>query len=177
MPLRLKFDVDARPTRVPRVENSSVMLLWLVAIVVFTLDRYSKSVVASFAPGESRLVIPRLLWWTYVQNRHGAFGLFGNSPGLLTALAMGVLAILAFGFRDGLERSRFVRVGIGNVVDRVQHHWVIDFIDFRTIWPNVFNVGDTAICVGTALLIVGSFTVERSRAKSAFKSGQRTIGQ
>ncbi|MGD1065748.1 MAG: signal peptidase II, partial [Vulcanimicrobiaceae bacterium] len=94
-----------------------MILLWLVALVVFLLDRWTKTVVlANFLPGESRLVIPHLLWWTYVQNTHGAFGLFGNSPILLIVLACLVLALFAWAFRDAVRRSNLVRVAFGMIV-------------------------------------------------------------
>ena len=140
-------------------------ILWIVAIAVFVLDRWSKSVVlAQFAPGESRLIVPRLLWFTFVQNTHGAFGLFGNSPVLLVGLAVLVLALFAWAFREAVQRSNLVRVAfgmiaggaVGNVIDRLQHQWVVDFIDFKTIWPNVFNVADACITVGVALLVIAS---------------------
>jgi len=144
-------------------------LLWLAALVVFALDRWTKTLVMSaFFPGESRLVIPHLLWWTYVQNTHGAFGLFGNSPVLLIALAIIVLTIFALAFRDAVQRSLLVRIAfgmivggaVGNIVDRLQHRWVVDFIDFKTIWPNVFNVADASITIGVGLLIIASLRRE-----------------
>jgi signal peptidase II len=146
-----------------------VPLLWLAALVVFVLDRWTKTLVmSSFFPGESRLVIPHLLWWTYVQNTHGAFGLFGNSPVLLIALAIIVLTIFALAFRDAVQRSLLVRIAfgmivggaVGNIVDRLQHRWVVDFIDFKTIWPNVFNVADASITIGVGLLIIASLRRE-----------------
>ncbi|HTW83887.1 MAG TPA: signal peptidase II [Candidatus Sulfotelmatobacter sp.] len=149
-----------------------MILLWVVALVVFLLDRWTKSVVLThFLPGESRLVIPHLLWFTYVQNTHGAFGLFGNSPLLLIVLACLVLALFAYAFRDAVRRSNLVRVAfgmivggaIGNIVDRFQHQWVVDFIDFKTIWPNVFNVADSCITIGVALLILASLRREARR--------------
>lgn len=145
------------------------MILWLVAIVVFALDRYTKHLIlSSFMPGESQIVIPHLLWWTYVQNTHGAFGLFGNSPALLIVLALAVLALFAFAFRDAAGRSLLVRIAFGaivggaagNIADRVQQQFVVDFIDFKTIWPNVFNVADSCITVGVVLLIVSSLRRE-----------------
>jgi signal peptidase II len=141
----------------------------LAALVVFVLDRWTKTLVmSSFFPGESRLVIPHLLWWTYVQNTHGAFGLFGNSPVLLITLAIIVLTIFALAFRDAVQRSLLVRIAfgmivggaVGNIVDRLQHRWVVDFIDFKTIWPNVFNVADASITIGVGLLIVASLRRE-----------------
>jgi signal peptidase II len=50
---------------------------------------------------------------------------------------------------------------IGNIVDRFQHRWVVDFIDFRTIWPNVFNVADACITVGVGLLVLSQLIRER----------------
>ena len=149
------------------------MILWLVALVVFVLDRWTKSLVLShFLPGESRVVVPHLLWWTFVENTHGAFGLFGNSPILLIGLAILVLGLFAWAFRDAVRHSTVVRVAfgmivggaIGNIVDRLQHHWVVDFIDFKTIWPNVFNVADSCITIGVALLVIASFRREKARA-------------
>jgi signal peptidase II len=133
------------------------VILWIVAIIVFALDRYSKHLIlASFMPGESRIAIPHLLWWTYVQNTHGAFGLFGSSPA--------VLALFAFAFRDAAKRSLLVRISFGaivggaagNIYDRLQQQFVVDFIDFKTIWPNVFNVADSCITIGVFLLILSS---------------------
>jgi signal peptidase II len=149
------------------------VILWLVAIVVFALDRYTKHLIlTSFMPGESRIVIPHLLWWTYVQNTHGAFGLFGNSPVLLIVLALAVLVLFAFAFRDAAQRSGLVRVAFGaivggaagNIVDRLQQQFVVDFIDFKTIWPNVFNVADSCITIGVILLILSSLRREERQS-------------
>jgi signal peptidase II len=149
------------------------VILWLVALFVFLLDRGTKSLVLTgFLPGESRLVVPHLLWWTYVQNVHGAFGLFGSSPYLLILLAIIVLGIFAYAFRDQVRRSTLVRIAfgmilggaIGNIVDRLQHRWVVDFIDFKTIWPNVFNVADAAITIGVVLLVLASLRREARKA-------------
>jgi signal peptidase II len=156
-----------------------VILVWLVAALVFALDRWTKAIVLhSFLPGESRLVVPHLLWWTYVQNTHGAFGLFGNSPVMLIVLALIVLGIFTVAFRDQIigrhrgpvdRQTQLVRIAfgmilggaLGNIVDRFQHQWVVDFIDFKPIWGNVFNVADASITVGVALLVLASLRRER----------------
>ncbi len=156
-----------------------MILVWLVAAVVFSLDRWTKAIVLhSFLPGESRLVVPRLLWWTYVQNTHGAFGLFGNSPMMLIVLALIVLGVFSYAFRDQIvgrqrgpvdRQTQLVRIAfgmilggaVGNIVDRFQHQWVVDFIDFKPIWGNVFNVADASITVGVALLVLASLRRER----------------
>ena len=149
------------------------MILWIVAAVVFGLDRWSKAIVtAHLFPGESILAIPHLLWWTYVQNTHGAFGMFGSQPALLIGLALLVLALFAFAFRDAVRTSRVVRLAFGgivggaagNIVDRLQHQYVVDFVDFKTIWPNVFNIADSCITVGVIVLILASLRSEKKTA-------------
>jgi signal peptidase II len=48
---------------------------------------------------------------------------------------------------------------VGNVIDRVLHGYVIDFIDVyygSYHWP-AFNIADSAICVGAVMLIIDSF--------------------
>lgn len=134
------------------------------------LDQLSKhAVVASFLPGESRLVIPHLLRWTFEQNEHGAFGMFGDSAAFLIGMALVVLAIFWFSFRDQMARSAVVRIAfalilggaIGNIVDRVHYHYVVDFIDFYRIWPNIFNVADSCITSGVILLLLAGFATRR----------------
>ena len=141
-----------------------------VAAVVVALDQFTKHLVGTtFLPGESRFVIPHFLKWTYEQNLHGAFGLFGSSPVLLIAMALLVLGVFWLSFRDQLAHSLLVRIAFGmivggaagNIVDRVHYRYVIDFIDFYRIWPDIFNVADACVTVGVFLLILASFVRRR----------------
>jgi signal peptidase II len=136
---------------------------WIAVLTALGLDQYTKHIVATtFEPGESRIFIPHLLYWTYVQNTHGAFGLFGSSAILLVVMALAVLTVFYFAFREAAARSVMVQIAfgaivggaIGNIVDRFHYHFVVDFIDLRW-WP-VFNVADSCITVGVALLILTS---------------------
>jgi signal peptidase II len=146
------------------------MRIFLIAVaVVLGLDQYTKHVVvASFVPGESRPFIPHALYWTYVQNTHGAFGLFGSQPWLLIGMAVIVLGVFWYAFREYAANSAVVRfafgtiVGgaIGNIVDRFHYGFVVDFIDARW-WP-VFNVADSCITIGVGLLILTTFRRERA---------------
>jgi signal peptidase II len=143
---------------------------FLIAIAAaIGLDQFTKHlVVAAFVPGESRVIIPHLLYWTYVQNHAGAFGLFGTQPWLLVGMALVVLGVFWYAFREYAANSAIVRfafgaiVGgaIGNIVDRFHYGFVVDFIDLRW-WP-VFNVADSCITLGVLLLIVTTFRRERA---------------
>ena len=53
---------------------------------------------------------------------------------------------------------------VGNIVDRIHHGYVVDFIDLRW-WP-VFNIADSCITVGVALLVLSSIGRERTQNAS-----------
>lgn len=153
-----------------RNRSSSSTVFLSIAAAVIAADQLSKRwVLAHCAPGQCRTVVPDLLNITYEQNRHGAFGLFGSSPVLLIGMALVVLALFWFSFRDAARKSRVVRVAfglilggaIGNIIDRLHFSYVVDFIDFYKIWPNVFNVADSCITGGVILLILSSLASRR----------------
>jgi signal peptidase II len=142
--------------------------VWLavLALAVIAADHVTKTAVAGhFLPGESRIVIPHVLYLTYVQNYHGAFGLFGTHPLLLTAAASAVLIGFYLWYRrEGAAAQVHVAFAlifggaVGNIVDRLRYGYVHDFIDFR-VWP-VFNVADSAITIGVCLLLLQMLTRE-----------------
>ena len=145
------------------------LLIFLAAAIALALDQYTKHiVVTTFAANESRVFIPHFLYWTYVQNHAGAFGLFGTQSWLLVIMAVIVLAVFWLSFRQAAAHSRAVCVAygaiaggaIGNIVDRFHYGYVVDFIDLRW-WP-VFNVADSCITVGVCVLILLSFIRERA---------------
>ncbi len=153
--------------------------LWLAAVAALVLDQITKQIVGSgFAPGESKLAIPHVLYWTYVQNHRGAFGLFGNQAWLLVLMSLAVLAVFWFAFRESATQSRLVQIAfggivggaIGNIVDRFHYGFVVDFIDLRW-WPEVFNVADSCITVGVVLLVLGS--LRRDGEKTTLAEGAR----
>lgn len=153
-----------------RSRSSERAQIFGVAALVIALDQFTKHVIlANFLPGESRFVIPHFLKWTYEQNQHGAFGLFGSSPVLLIGMALIVLLVFWFSFRDQARTSVLVRIAfgmilggaIGNIIDRLHLRYVVDFVDFYRIWPNIFNVADACITIGVVLLILSSLATRR----------------
>jgi signal peptidase II len=145
-----------------------------VAIAVLWADQFTKRLIVKLCVPDfpaCRTIIPHFLRWTYERNVHGAFGLFGNNAVLLIAMAIVVLVLFWFSFREAAARSLTVRIAfgmivggaIGNIVDRLHYGYVIDFIDFYRIWPNIFNVGDSCITVGVGLLLLSSLVARRHR--------------
>jgi signal peptidase II len=156
------------------VNLATSFALAAAAVLALALDQYTKNLVATtFEPGESRIAIPHILYWTFVQNFHGAFGLFGSQIWLLVGMAVAVLAVFWFAFREAAAQSVLVRVAfgaivggaIGNIIDRFHYGFVVDFIDLRW-WP-VFNVADSCITVGVGLLLLASLGREHSGATHA----------
>lgn len=131
-----------------------------IAVLVVAVDQYTKYLVSThFLPDESRILIPHVLWLTYVQNQHGAFGLFGNHPLVLAGLASIVLISFFMWYRQerggwGTHVAFALILGgaIGNIVDRLGLAYVVDFFDLR--WFPVFNIADSCITIGVCLLLL-----------------------
>jgi len=95
----------------------------------------------------------------HVHNTGAAFGMLPAGGLLFVAVAVAVLAGLFVSYPRVRAADRLTRVSLGliaggtlgNLVDRLRFGYVVDFIDFRW-WP-VFNLADSAICIGVALLM------------------------
>jgi len=133
---------------------------WLIAGIVVGADQLTKSLVArAFAPGDSLPLIPSVIHLTYVQNTGAAFGLFKGQQTVFVLLSIAIVAWVGWELLTQHPTARSVVWGcalvlggaVGNLIDRVRFSYVIDFFDLR-IWP-VFNVADSAISIGTALLV------------------------
>lgn len=128
--------------------------------VVLAVDQLSKGLVREqLARGEDVQVLP-FLELTYTTNRGIAFGLAGDVPTAAIVVAIACLAaLLAFlSLRAGADPLVWLPAGLlvggalGNLVDRVRDGAVTDFIDLPA-WPT-FNLADTAIVIGVALLVL-----------------------
>ena len=140
-----------------------------VAALVLLADQASKAVVtATLGPGGDRTaitVVPNLVHLFYVENTGAAFGVLQGGGAFLTPLAVLVVAVLAVAFRRLIAESPWLSLAlglqfggaVGNIVDRIRHGYVVDFIHVPH-WPT-FNVADSAITVG--VIILGFILVPR----------------
>lgn len=147
-------------------------VFWSCLIAVFALDQLTKFwIKARLAfptygePGAIR-VIRDFFYIVHVGNTGAAWSMFSGRSVLLALLAAGTLAAIfwwrrALGLRDRVAQVSFGLLcgGItGNLVDRLQHGYVIDFLDFHFgsyIYPT-FNVADCGICTGVGLYLIFS---------------------
>jgi len=148
-------------------------LPWLVALAVLLVDRLSKmAVLHCLVPGAFIPLVPGLAL-TNVRNTGIAFSLFADAGGtgrliLQIAIALAVVAIAWIVYRHGGRNilasnalGLILGGALGNLLDRVLYGWVVDFIHIWVsfggrvfAWPD-FNVADSAITAGAALLILG----------------------
>ena len=110
----------------------------------------------------STYVIDHFLRFTYVENRGAAFGMLSNQRWIflvLSSVMIVAIVIYMVKYRPKsklafLSAAFIVGGGIGNMIDRILLGYVIDFIDFYTIWDFVFNVADVFVCVGAGLMML-----------------------
>ncbi|MCE9685283.1 MULTISPECIES: signal peptidase II [Shewanella] len=147
-------------------KDSGLRWYWMVALV-FIADQLSKQwVLKGFELHESLQLLPGFNF-TYVRNYGAAFSFLSDAGGwqrwLFTLIALGFTAILSIWLRKqaaGLWRLNLAYTlviggALGNLVDRLMHGFVVDFIDVywgRSHYP-AFNIADSAICIGAALII------------------------
>lgn len=160
------------------------------------LDQLTKAwIVADLHYGERLAVIPGFFELTHVRNPGGAFSLWADGPVemrlpfFIGATAVAVLLLLAF-YRRLEPEARLAATAlgailggaVGNLIDRALHGEVIDFLEFHLwggyTWPT-FNVADSFIVVGVAVLLVEIFTGddERPAEEPAAAAAERGAGR
>lgn len=149
------------------------------AILVPIVDQVTKALIVAYLPLYERIsLIPGLLSLRHVRNPGAAFGLLPFRGPLFVAVAL-LLVILAVIFRDKIKKeSLLVQTGlglglggaVGNMIDRVRTGYVTDFIEVPII--PIFNVADTAIVLGVALVLwVSFFPGRKEEGESASSEG------
>jgi signal peptidase II len=145
---------------------------YLITLLVVVFDHLTKWWVRTdMEPHRSAIeLIPGYLRISYVMNTGVAFGFFQEiesawKPVILACMAIiAVVVILVYSSKMPASRTLLhtalaVTMGgiLGNFIDRVVHGYVVDFIEFHVhesfYWPN-FNIADSAITVGIALLLI-----------------------
>jgi len=143
-------------------------LAGVVAGAVVVLDQATKQIVVASVERGSRTNIFLGVDLTYVRNKGIAFGALGGGGGMVTALTMGAVALLAvyFAFHTStpylwLPFGAVAGGAFGNLADRLRDGGVIDFID-PILWP-AFNLADATIVLGILGLL---YVIEGPRIRA-----------
>lgn len=151
-------------------------LLIIVAIVIISLDQYTKSIIREnfelwtdvWAPWDWMLPYARIV---HVPNTGVAFGMFQGSGNIFSIVNLIVVLIIIFYYPRVPESDWSLRLAmslqlsgaVGNVIDRFTVGHVTDFISIGT-FP-VFNIADASITCGVIVLIIGVWIAEVDEKK------------
>lgn len=158
-------------------------LAWLLlSAVVIVLDQWSKYWVLATLPEYKAVPVIDGFWnWYRAYNTGAAFSFLSNAGGwqtwFFTVLAVAISGLLVHwlsrtargDWRAALPYSLIVGGALGNVIDRLVHGHVVDFIQWYWrghYWPS-FNIADSAIvCGAVGIALFGLFDGKR-KAKGA----------
>ncbi|AOV98646.1 signal peptidase II [Edwardsiella hoshinae] len=159
----------------------STGLRWLwVVVAVLIVDLGSKQLILQhFMLGETLPLFPSLNLH-YARNYGAAFSFLADSGGwqrwFFAAIAIAIcLALLVMMYRNAasarlnnIAYALIIGGALGNLFDRLWHGFVVDMIDFYVgNWHfATFNLADTAICIGAALVVLEGFLPAHNKEKS-----------
>jgi len=161
----------AMPTPAPKHR-----IFWPIVVLWLALDLVTKRwALATLHPGIPNEVLGEYLRWTLTFNRGAAMGMhLGEwSRAIFTTIGIVMLLVLGWLYRTTAPADRlraailgFITAGaIGNLMDRVRHGQVTDFIDagIGTVRFWTFNVADMGITCGAIALALALEMAERRR--------------
>lgn len=160
--------------------NALIWLLLSAAIII--ADQWSKAWVLSSLPEYEPVVVIEGFWnWFRTYNTGAAFSFLSDAGGwqlwFFTALAVSISGLMAYwmwgtargAWRSAVPYALVIGGAIGNVIDRLMHGHVVDFIQWHIgdhYWPS-FNIADSAIVLGAVgIALFGLFD-----GKAAKKAG------
>jgi len=156
---------------------------YFIALCVFGLDQLVKWIVTGPLGinliGDQLYLLP-FFQFTFIQNFGISLGMFQAQSDAQRWILVAVTAAIAIGVAIWIGREKLlgdqIALGmvlggaIGNIFDRVRFGYVVDFADlhFGTFRPFfIFNVGDAAISIGVAILLLRAFLVKERPKENA----------
>ena len=152
-----------------------------ISIIAIALDQLTKWLASTrLVMHEQNPVMPSFNL-TLMHNYGAAFSFLSNAGGwqrwFFTTIAIVISIVLIVWITRlkanekwlGVSLSLVLGGAIGNLIDRVAYGYVIEFIQWyydRFYWP-AFNIADSAIFVGAAMLLISSFFTEEEAAAKA----------
>lgn len=142
--------------------------VFLTAIIIFTLDLLTKSMVFSYLLyGKSKTIISNFFSLVPTKNTGAAFSIFSDANIFLIIVSVLILVYLLYLLNKQIKFNKLniisygLLIGglLGNLYDRIIYKYVRDFFSFKIFNYDfaIFNVADIAICLGAILLIITLF--------------------
>lgn len=139
---------------------------------MFTLDQVTKYWVVQNIPEQSSWsffpALAKIFQFTFLRNAGAAFGMFPQLGGVFMVIAVVVIASIVIFYHHLPTYNFWVRLSLGlqlggalgNLVDRINRGFVVDFVDIG-FWP-IFNLADLSIVFGVAILAYFLWSEEQS---------------
>lgn len=137
----------------------------LLLCLLLAVDQFTKYLAIVHLKGKDTIVlIDGVLELDYLENRGSAFGMLQNQKVFILFVGVVFLAVILFLLIKLPEDKKYnimhvllvaiIAGGVGNMIDRIQYDFVVDFISFVLIHFPIFNVADCYIVVATILLFL-----------------------
>lgn len=170
-----------RLTKTPKsVANGSRAFIWyLLALIVLVVDQWTKWLAeTNLTFNEPVSVIEPFLNWTLAYNYGAAFSFLADAGGwqkwFFSGLALVMSIALIVYLAKAPRQAKLLSFGlalvlggaVGNLIDRLLHGHVIDFIHvhYADVWNYpIFNIADMGICIGVAIIIIDMIFLEGKR--------------
>ncbi|MBA2174247.1 signal peptidase II [Halobacillus locisalis] len=154
-----------------------MFVYYVIALAIIIIDQITKWVVVTRMDlGQSIPVIENFLYWTSHRNQGAAWGILQGQMWFFYIVTVVVIGFVIYYMQQYGKESRLAGVAlalilagaIGNFIDRVFRKEVVDFADtliFGYDFP-IFNVADSSLVVGVALVMIATFIDERKKKGS-----------
>ena len=157
------------------------------ALILILFDQWTKYMVLMHVkPLSSIPLIPGVLSFTYHENRGAVWGIMQGQIPILIVSTVIILGIIFFIYSKIPDTKKYIWLriiavmitggAVGNFIDRVFRHYVVDFIYFELINFPIFNVADMYVVCAAALLIIVSLFVYKDDTDFdflSFKKGEK----
>ena len=139
------------------MKNNHIYEIYKVTSILLIIDQISKLLInTKMTLNQEIVLIPKLLSILYVKNTGAAFSILQDNTIFLTVInALFIIVLHLFIKREkNLSKFSCLSLGLimggmfGNLIDRIIHHGVIDFIYISLIDFPVFNIADMGITIG-----------------------------
>ncbi|TKC18593.1 signal peptidase II [Robertmurraya kyonggiensis] len=151
---------------------------YILALVIIVIDQLTKwLIVKNMDLGESIAIIKDFLYITSHRNQGAAWGILQGQMWFFYIITLVVIVGIVYYMAKHTKGKKLLGISlglmlggaIGNFIDRVFRKEVVDFVDtyiFGYDFP-IFNVADSALVVGVALLMIQMFREEREAKEKA----------
>lgn len=150
--------------------------IYKITSIILIIDQFLKLIIKkSLHWNQQIIIIPKFFSLTLVKNTGAAFSILENNTFLLTIISVIVIIIINNYIKKEKKITKLSTISLGlilggifgNLIDRIIHHGVIDYLSFsfgKYYFP-IFNLADIAITIGTALLFIQIIKEDTERNK------------